>query len=90
LLDQQGEETFVLAFVPEEIIAYYDVGVFFLGVVFEAVYDFLRELLVLMVRLFSKDLVVDLPEDAELASDELLPFEGEEGLKSFLADVFAD
>ena len=43
-----------------------------------------------MVRLFSKDLAVDLPEDAELASYELLPFEGEEGLKSFLADVFAD
>ena len=43
-----------------------------------------------MVWLFCKDLAIDLSEDAELAYDELPPFEGEEGLKSFLTDVFAD
>ena len=43
-----------------------------------------------MVWFLSKDLAVDLPEDAELAPNEFSPFEGEEGLKCLLTDAFTD
>lgn len=89
-LGQQWEEYIVLVFVPEEIVADYDIGVFFISIVFEAVYYFLRELLILMIWFFWVDLFIDLLEDTEFALDELFPSESEDGLKRFFADILAD